>query len=55
MEGTRAAFMADQAGDPEPDGAALSALTAMGRSMNRDWPPTAQYQAIALLSTLFAG
>ena len=32
-------------------GAAL-ALAAMRRAMERDWPPTAQYQSIALVSVL---
>ena len=32
------------------EAAAMLALGAMGRAMDRDWPTTAQYQAIALLS-----
>jgi hypothetical protein len=47
LEGSRAAFQAQQAGDPDADELALGA---MARAMDRDWPPTARYQSVALLS-----
>jgi hypothetical protein len=47
LEGSRAAAQAKEAGDPD---AGKLLIAAMARAMDRDWPPTARYQAVALLS-----
>jgi hypothetical protein len=49
---TAEAFEASKAREPAPEGAAASALGAMARIMDTEWPPGAQYQAIALLASV---
>ena len=48
LEDTKAAQEVQQAGDGLTGG--LLAIGSVGRAMQRDWSPFAQYQAIALLA-----
>ena len=49
---TAEAFEASKAGEPAPEGATASALGAMAKIIDTEWPPGAQYQAIALLASV---